>query len=313
MNIIDIYKTKKEDIRLKNYEGRDVYTYVYIDENKQKKEIQCFADTENFMNALNEYEKHLKKVELRINKDIINYFAQVKKKRNKIAMPFYIIGGAAILLACTKPPEIIGIPLFFGGWGFVFGPLMIANADIEMTEDNIKKYVPDQNVIKAKEEIDKKLQFVKSLKNKYQPQVLSKLQKEKEEIEKSNKIMQELEKQKEQNIMKEEDYLDYVKLSEEDKLKLKKKAKSIRNIQIYSKFLPDVPSFIARSFDREDTKIRNFLEFALTDRTLIGKETNVNIREVDIKNIIEATDMNSGKENIETDSNDLAGSKGGKR
>lgn len=310
MNIIDIYKTKKEDIRLKNYEGRDVYTYVYIDENKQKKEIQCFADTENFMNALDEYEKHLKKVEFRINKDIINYFDNVKKKRNKIAMPFYLLGGVALLLACTKPPEIIGIPLFLSGCGFVFGPLMIANADIEMTEDNIKKYVPDQNVIKAKEGIDKKLQFVKSLKNKYQPQVLSNLQKEREEIEKSNKKMQELEKQ---NITKEEDYLDYIKLSEEDKLKLKKKAESVRNIQTYSKFSPDVPSFMARSSDREDIKIRNFLEFALTDRTLIGKEINVNIRGVDIKNIIEATDMNSGKENIESDSNDLESSKGSKR
>ena len=312
MNIIDIYKTEKEDIRLKNHQGRDVYTCVYIDENNKKNEIQCFGNSENFINALNDYEKHLKKIELKINKDIINYFAQVKKKKNKMAIPFYIIGGAALLLTCTKPPEIIGIPLFLGGCGFVFGPLMIANADIEMTEDNIKKYVPDQNVIKAKEEIDKKLQFVKSLKNKYQPQVLSNLQKEREEIEKTNKIMQELEKQKEQNIMKEEDYLDYIKLSEEDKLKLKKKAKSIRNIQIYSKFLPDVPSFIARSFDREDTKIRNFLEFALTDRTLIGKETNVNIRVVDVKNIIEATGMNSGKEKIKSYSNDLESSKGSK-
>ena len=313
MNIIDIYKTEKEDIRLKNHQGRDVYTYVYIDENNKKNEIQCFGNSENFINALNDYEKHLKKIELKINKDIINYFAQVKKKKNKMAIPFYIIGGAALLLACTKPPEIIGIPLFLGGCGFVLGPLMIANADIEMTEDNIKKYVPDQNVIKAKKGIDKKLQFVKSLKNKYQPQVLSNLQKEREEIEKTNKIMQELEKQKEQNIMKEEDYLDYIKLSEEDKLKLKKKAKSIRNIQTYSKFSPDVPSFIARSFDREDTKIRNFLEFALTDRTLIGKETNVNIRVVDVKNIIEATGMNSGKEKIKSYSNDLESSKGSKR
>ena len=313
MNIIDIYKTEKEDTRLKNHQERDIYTCVYIDENKQKKEIQCFADTENFMNALNEYEKHLKKVELRINKDIINYFAQVKKKRNKMAIPFYIIGGAAILLACTKPPEIIGIPLFFGGCGFVFGPLMIANADIEMTEDNIKKYVPDQNVIKAKEEIDKKLQFAKSLKDKYQPQVLSNLQKEREEIEESNKIMQELEKQKEQNIMKEEDYLDYIKLSEEDKLKLKKKAESVTNIQTYSKFSPDVPSFMARSFNREDIKIRNFLEFALTDRNLIGKETKINLWEVNVKSIIESNGVNAEKENMETDSNDLAGSKGGKR
>ena len=313
MNIIDIYKTEKEDIRLKNHQGRDVYTYVYIDENNKKNEIQCFGNSENFINALNDYEKHLKKIELKINKDIINYFAQVKKKKNKMAIPFYIIGGAALLLTCTKPPEIIGIPLFLGGCGFVFGPLMIANADIEMTEDNIKKYVPDQNVIKAKEEIDKKLQFVKSLKNKYQPQVLSNLQKEREEIEKTNKIMQELEKQKEQNIMKEEDYLDYIKLSEEDKLKLKKKAESIRNVQTYSKFSPDVPSFMARSFNREDIKIRNFLEFALTDRNLIGKETKINLWEVNVKSIIESNGVNAEKENMETDSNDLAGSKGGKR
>ena len=313
MNIIDIYKTKKEDIRLKNYEGRDVYTYVYIDENKQKKEIQCFADTENFMNALDEYEKHLKKVELKINKDIINYFDNVKKKRNKIAMPFYLLGGFAFLVTSTKPPEAIGISCVLIGSLIEGVTFSIANRDIKMTEDNIKKYVPDQNVIKAKKGIDKKLQFVKSLKNKYQPQVLSNLQKEREEIEKTNKIMQELEKQKEQNIMKEEDYLDYVKLSEEDKLKLKKKAESVRNIQTYSKFSPDVPSFMARSSDREDIKIRNFLEFALTDRTLIGKETNVNIREVDIKNIIEGTDMSPGKEKIESDSNDLESSKGSKR
>ena len=88
MNIIDIYKTEKEDIRLKNHQGRDVYTCVYIDENNKKNEIQCFGNSENFINALNDYEKHLKKIELKINKDIINYFAQVKKKKNKMAIPF---------------------------------------------------------------------------------------------------------------------------------------------------------------------------------------------------------------------------------
>ena len=46
---------------------------------------------------------------------------------------------------------------------------------------HIKKYVPDQEVVKAKERLDKKIQFAKSLKNKYNPQVLSNLQKEQEE------------------------------------------------------------------------------------------------------------------------------------
>ena len=287
MNIIDIYKTKKEDIRLKNYEGRDVYTYIYIDENKQKKEIQCFGDTENFMNALNDYEKYLKKVELRINKDIINYFAQVKKKRNKIAMPFYIIGGAAILLACTKPPEIIGIPLFLGGCGFVLGPLMIANADIEMTEDNIKKYVPDQNVIKAKEGIDKKLQFVKSLNKKYSQQIASSFQQQKVEMENFKNARKELDAKQKQNILKEEDFLEYTKLSKQEKLQLKKRAMSIKNIQDYKPFKPDVPVFLAASIERDNIRKRNFLEFALADNSLNLEENKVNLRDVNIPKLRE--------------------------
>lgn len=313
MNIIDIYKTKKEDIRLKNEEGKDVYTCVYIDEKKQKKVFQCFGDTERFINALEDYEKHLKKVELRIDKDISKYFAKVIKKRNIIASPIYVLGTAAVIIACAKPPEIIGLPLFLGGFSSIFGSLIIANKDIPINMDNIKKYVPDQEVVKAKERLDKKIQFAKSLKNKYNPQVLSNLQKEQEENERLDRINKELEKQKEENIMKEEDFLDYVQLSEEDKLKLKKKAESIKNNQAYSKYSPDMPNFIARSLKREDIKIKNFLEFALNDRTLVGKETNVELREVDLKSIIESSDVTLQKENVESDIDGLENSRGGKR
>ena len=45
MNIIDIYKTKIEDIQLVNHEGRDVYTCVYIDNNNQKSSILKEQDT----------------------------------------------------------------------------------------------------------------------------------------------------------------------------------------------------------------------------------------------------------------------------
>ena len=78
MNIIDIYKTKIEDIQLVNHEGRDVYTCVYIDNNNQKKEFQCFGNSEKFLNALEDYQKHLKKIELKINKDIIEFSKKVK-------------------------------------------------------------------------------------------------------------------------------------------------------------------------------------------------------------------------------------------
>ncbi len=287
MNIIDIYKTKIEDIQLVNHEGRDVYTCVYIDNNNQKKEFQCFGNSEKFLNALEDYQKHLKKIELKINKDIINYFAQVKKKKNIMAIPFYIIGGIALLLSFAKPPEIIGIPLFFGGCCFVVGTLMIANADIEMTEDNIKKYVPDQNVIKAKEGIDKKLQFVKSLNKKYSQQIASSFQQQKVEMENFKNARKELDAKQKQNILKEEDFLEYTKLSKQEKLQLKKRAMSIKNIQDYKPFKPDVPVFLAASIERDNIRKRNFLEFALADNSLNLEENKVNLRDVNIPKLRE--------------------------
>ena len=287
MNIIDIYKTKIEDIQLVNHEGRDVYTCVYIDNNNQKKEFQCFGDSEKFLNALEDYKNHLKKIEVEIIQEIEIYFNKQSKKRNIMISPLYVLSAISVLLSMTKPPEIIGIPMLFGGLALGVTSMMVANRDIKLNMQNVQKYVSDQEVIEDFKKIEKNLQLVKSLNKKYSQQITSSFQQQKVEMENLKNARKELDAKQKQNVLKEEDFLEYVKLSEQEKLQLKKKAMSLKNIHNYKTFKPDIPSFLATSTEREDIRMRNFLEFALADNSLNLEENKVNFRDINIPKLRE--------------------------
>lgn len=312
MNIIDIYKTEKEDTRLKNHQERDIYTCVYIDENKQKKEFQCFGDSQKFIIALDDYEKHLKKVEYRINNDIKPYFFKIKLKKNLMVSPAYILELGILFSSLLVPSTILAYAMYLVGMTSFIETISLVNKSIDLNMDNIKKYVTDSKVVEAKKRLDEKLQFVKSLNNKYFPKIKFENEAEKEEIRNLKRVRKELDDQQKQNKFREEDFLDYIKLSEEDKLKLRKKGMSLQNIQKYRTFKPDVPSFMNTTRERDDIKIRNFLEFALDDTNLKDKDIDINVRDINLQKIIEVGNTSLKKESSFINIVNSINSKGGR-
>lgn len=264
MDIINMYMVSGEQVTLKDYDQkREVYEIKYRDKEGIKTK-QLYADTKEFKEAFETYEAKLERVFASVKKDVEPFFQKAYLKRNLIASPGYLAFILSLAFSAFQPPEVIGIPVLLGGIAVGGASFILANAPIiskGYTIDNVKRYVTDENVSKAFENIFKKLYFAKKIGKKYSEVFAEIDRKTQLEEEKSKKLEQQKRAQEARNRRKERDFLEYQGLSLEDRKRYYRLAK----LTPREHFKPDTPSFIRRENELFDEQDKNFKEFAIKE------------------------------------------------
>ena len=282
MNITNITKISGEKVKLKDYDSkREVYEITYKDGEGNNRTMQVYADSLKFKDMLDSYRSKLSKVLAVVKKDIEPFFNRVKKRRGKWATPLYVYAGLVIVFLCMQPPEILAMP-FFVSLLPVAGIFMTVNQDIEYTISNVKKYVDDENVVNAFLKVCKQLGYANKINNELTPTFERLVEEEAREEKTLEESRKKVETQLRKNGQKQSDYIDYLKMSEEERKKYYEMSKYRR---VEKEFRPDVPSFMREETDYRIRRENNYREFAR--REFDRSKSNINITSANLKKIKE--------------------------
>lgn len=282
MNVTNITKISGEKVKLKDYDSkREVYEITYKDGEGNNRTMQVYADSLKFKDMLDSYKNKLSKALAVVKKDIDPFFKKIINRRNKFALPVYLATIPVFFILVLQPPELIAMALSFYLL-FAGGVALAVNQDIEYTTSNVKKYVDDENVVNAFLKVCKQLGYANKINNELTPtfERLAEVEaKEERTLEESRK---KTETQLHKNEQKQSDYIDYLKMPENERRKYYEMSKYRR---VEKEFRPDVPSFMREETDYRIRRENNYREFAR--REFEHSKSNINITSANLKKVKE--------------------------
>lgn len=205
MNVININKVGEK------VEEQDIFEITMIDGKGYQIKNRISGNTLIFKDMLANYENYLQRTYDEVMNNIKPFFESNEKSIKKMGKVLFLI--IVVLTSfLTLIPETTAVFIFMVLMIPCFLSFTAMAYKIDYTNENIKKYVSDEEIKKLYVEISKKLSWVRKLQKEYAPVFNKIIEDEKKEKLEERRIENQKEEQIRINHRKEEDYLDYLKL-----------------------------------------------------------------------------------------------------
>lgn len=244
MNVININKVGEK------VEEQDIFEITMIDGKGYQIKNRISGNTLIFKDMLANYENYLQRTYDEVMNNIKPFFESNEKSIKKMGKVSFLII-VALTSFLTLIPETTAVFIFMVLMIPCFLSFSAMAYKIDYTNENIKKYVSDEEIKKLYVEISKKLSWVRKLQKEYASVFNKIIEDEKKEKLEERRIENQKEEQIRINHRKEQDYLDYLKLpySERRKYYPERRRRPVLNEE------PPLPDFLIE-------RNNNYREFA---------------------------------------------------